>query len=378
MSSTPEKAAKRRHPKHDYYSKCIYLISINAEESLPPLCELSGDPDSETNPPRERSFRPGLVFKWELKRIVSDYPWVRILQYIVMPEHVHFIIEVKERIPYHLGTLIGELKARCTRSLGLGISFFEEGFNDRILLGAGQLQRMIGYVRDNPRRRLVKRLHPEWFKSSQILEITPGTLAASLIAPGAASQTAPGVASVAAPGAACPVASGAASLAAPGADYELAMIVKELFKDGTPLNLRMFGNSHLLLDPCIDYVKVSRSYTPEVLAKRKWGWFNIIREGGVLVSPFIHPDERKVREYAESEDGRVVLITRDYIGDRYKPQGHWFDLCASGRLLIISIYDGTQAGRAVTRAEAQRMNALARFLASSWPKTYKISRAPRG
>ena len=366
MSSTPKKAAKRRHPKHDYYSKCIYLITINAAEGVPQFCELLGEPDSDTNPPRERSFRPGLVFKWELKKIVRDYPQVRILQYIVMPEHVHFIIDVKERVPYHLGTLIGEFKARCTRSLGLGISFFEEGFNDRILLGPGQLQRMIGYVKDNPRRRLVKRLHPEWFKSSQILEIALASVAGSHPTVGA------GVGSYPTAGA------NVGNHPSTGVDYELAMIVKELFKGGAPLKLRMFGNPHLLLDPCIDFVKVSRSYTPEVLTTRKWNWFNIIREGGVLVSPFIHPDERKVREYAESQDGRVVLITRDYIGGRYKPPGHWFDLCAAGRLLIISIYDSTEPGRTVTRAEAQRMNALARFLASSWPKNYKISLAPRG
>ena len=36
--------------------------------------------------------------------------------------------------------------------------------NDRILLQEGQLQRMLNYLDDNPRRLLLKQTHPKYFK----------------------------------------------------------------------------------------------------------------------------------------------------------------------------------------------------------------------
>ena len=41
---------------------------------------------------------------------------------------------------------------------------FASGYNDRLLLRAGQLERWLHYLADNPRRLLMKRQYPDWLR----------------------------------------------------------------------------------------------------------------------------------------------------------------------------------------------------------------------
>ena len=45
------------------------------------------------------------------------------------------------------------------------------GYVDLILFRAGQLEKMIAYIRDNPRRLGVKRARPELFKVARDIEV---------------------------------------------------------------------------------------------------------------------------------------------------------------------------------------------------------------
>lgn len=84
-------------------------------------------------------------------------------------------------------------------------------------------------------------------------------------------------------------------------------------------------------------------------------WLHAGANGGVLVSPFISTSEKAVRAEAEAAGARFILITAEPFGERYKPAGHDFDLCAAGRMLIISI---NQPGD-LSRATCLAMNELA-------------------
>ena len=48
------------------------------------------------------------------------------------------------------------------------------------------------------------------------------------------------------------------------------------------------------------------------------------------------PAEKAIRVEAEVLGARHILITHTPMPDRYKPAAHDFDLCAAGRLLILS------------------------------------------
>lgn len=151
-----------------------------------------------------------------------------------MPEHVHFVMYVTERTRYHLGEMIAHLKSECSRCFAeIGnkseyepsiIPVFEAGYHDRILTKAGQLQRMLDYVSDNPRCRLIRMQYPDFFCRYQLPEF-----------------------------------------------------------EG--MKLEAYGNISLLSDPDIEAVKVSSRYTAEELRKRKINWKRAVENCGVLLSP---------------------------------------------------------------------------------------------
>jgi hypothetical protein len=55
----------------------------------------------------------------------------------------------------------------------------------------------------------------------------------------------------------------------------------------------------------------------------------------------------------------VIVLKRDGFGPLYKPNGRYFDLCAEGRVLILSPYAFTGRKEALTRAQCLEMNAMA-------------------
>ena len=113
--------------------------------------------------------------------------------------------------------------------------------------------------------------------------------------------------------------------------------------------------------PFKQQVVVHRADTPSVRERHRAEWLYTAANGGVLVSPFISPAEKEVRREADGADGRVILITNEPMGERYKPTGHDFELCETGRLLFIS---AGQPG-ALSRRTCLAMNALAAEIAAA-------------
>lgn len=131
-----------------------------------------------------------------------------------------------------------------------------------------------------------------------------------------------------------------------------------------PERYEAYGNIHLLEDPDIEAVKISRKYTPEELIRRKRIWMRTVQNGGVLVSPFISPAEKKVENWACQEGGRIILITDNGFGTDYTPKGMLHTLCSEGRLLIIAPTGHRTASIALDRATCLQMNALAETVAA--------------
>ena len=107
------------------------------------------------------------------------YPQVEIIESQLMPEHMHFVIFVREPLNKPLSALIRGFKAGATRRWRSAVAAhscaaipaWAEGFNDAILFRDGQLRAMIDYVRDNPRRLAEKRANPALFSRVAQLEL---------------------------------------------------------------------------------------------------------------------------------------------------------------------------------------------------------------
>lgn len=289
---------------HDYRRKCTYHITIKKHPDMPPFGFLAGKLPSVYI---SRSAL-GQVIVRNIAAIPLLNPNLKVLQYIVMPDHIHFLLKVCDTLDLHLGNYIGMFKVNIFQDYaaqtGVRHPVFEDDFYDCILYPSRSLDAIFQYIRDNPRRLAERRENPGFFQR-----------------------------------------------------------VNDLVIDGH--HCQAYGNIQLLANPFKDQVVVHRADTPEQRENHRQQWLYTSANGGVLVSPFISPAEKAIREEAEAADGRFILLTGEPFGERYKPSGHLFELCCAGRLLVLSGASLTgPVGRNLTRPQCLALNSLAAAVAA--------------
>ena len=126
MSKNDTSNMKGRCSVHDYSAPGIYHITLAVTEGLgQPLGRVVGDllqEDGQPNAPHVELSAIGRMVEEELlKSIPAHYPMMQVQDYVVMPEHMHFIIEAHsaiissngKRMP--LGQVIAGFKKGCNR-----------------------------------------------------------------------------------------------------------------------------------------------------------------------------------------------------------------------------------------------------------------------
>ena len=300
----------------------------------------------------------------EWRNIAAFHPEAKPLFMQVMPDHVHFILQITRPLAKPLGNLVGGFKAGSSKAAIGRPGLWAEGFQDTILFHEGQLDSMFRYLRDNPRRLAVKSLLPDLFKVRRNLAIP---LFPSRPVPVA---EAPACSVLGAEAPACPV---------PGA--------------GAPgLFFSAVGNHFLLDAPVRLQVQCSRSIfayrrvakagggrkierdahgapvaafsTPEFEEKRD-SLLAAARHGAVLVSPCISDGEREIARLAFAAGASVVALKNMGFPPLSKPQGRLFDLTADGRLLLLApaAWPYQTAEKPMTRLDACVLNRIAQLLA---------------
>ena len=83
------------------------------------------------------------------------------------------------------------------------------------------------------------------------------------------------------------------------------------------------------------------------------------RNGTVMVSPFISPKEKDIQNVLLKEQHPFIVLADNGFRDYYKPSAHLFDVVAEGRVLIISPWDYEAGKRHITRADCVALNAMA-------------------
>lgn len=117
----------RRAAAHDYTRPGVYHITLHVADSLgQPFGAVVGDlfaPDGSANAPRVALSPVGQVVEHELlTAIPAYYPMIEIQDYIIMPDHLHFLVEVTGIIISRNGK---------TMPLGQVIAGFKKGCNKR-------------------------------------------------------------------------------------------------------------------------------------------------------------------------------------------------------------------------------------------------------
>lgn len=283
---------------HDYKSRCIYHITFKKAPGAPVFGSLCGE---SPNYGISRS-QLGSVIEKQIRLIPALNPALKILQYCIMPDHVHLLLFVTAPTEEHLGNYIGRFKVLCHQKnreiTGTDYSIFEDDFYDCILYRSRSLDVIYKYVRENPRRLGVRKEHPDFFRRVNQIEFG-------------------------------------------GEAY------------------RAYGNMQLMDNPFKELVVVHRADSPDIKARKRQQWLYTAANGGVLVSPFISQAEKSIRGEAEALGGRIILIQNEPFQERYKPIGHNFELCEAGRLLIIAPMIASD----FSRSECLKMNSLADMIA---------------
>lgn len=221
---------------------------------------------------------------------------LKLLQYSLMPDHLHLLISVEETLDEHLGKLIARFKSMVNELCGLP-GVFKEGYNDQIISAKRDLDTIFRYIRENPYRLAVRREHPEYFNRIQGITIA-----------------------------------------------------------GHRFNA--YGNLALLKNPFKEQVVVHRKDSESDRMANSCRWMHTIANGGVLVSPFISKAEKEIRQKAEEIGGRIILITNEIMEEREKPSGRDFERCAKGELLLLTPTDPA-IPTPLSRDGCLAMNALA-------------------
>lgn len=277
----------------------------------------------------------------ELYVMCKHYPAIRILQFCLMPDHLHAIIHVTRVMDTSIRNVIrgywqGVKKHGRAYTLsvnpelnsgtidkGAGTTNKEAGKTDkgaevffpfpvfterpfiRPLSRRGQLDTMMRYVQMNPQRLATKRLKPGFFR------------------------------------------------------VQREMVIGERSYAGV-------GNAMLLMAERFEAVHVRRAMVQKAeqgddvpLCDYMNGCVLAARKGVVMVSPFISPQEKQVMEVLVRENLPFILLTDNGFREYYKPTDTLFDACAAGRVLILSPWEYDADKRHISREDCVALNRMA-------------------
>lgn len=327
----------------DYKSPCIYQITIAlAERRSMALGRLVIDSDGEGDPIQVEAHveltAAGRAVEAEWRRMGEFTPAIRPLEIQIMPDHIHGILRVTERLARPLGQILAGFKTGSSKAATGKPGFWSEGFQDTILFHEGQLDSMFTYLRDNPRRLAVKRLYRKFFTVKRDLKIglTP---AEPLVG-----------------------------------------------------HFEAIGNEALLKSPMIFQVQCSRAYlaykrvakpggglkiardeagrpivelkTPEFGEKLKM-LLSMAEKGAVLISPCISDGEREIARRAMEANAKLITLSNKGFSPLFKPSGRAFDSASEGRLLMLAPagWPYQPGEKKMTRFDACALNRIAQLMA---------------
>lgn len=239
------------------------------------------------------------------------HPEVEVWKHVVMEDHVHVLLYVSRSMAgKDLGVVVKGFKTGCNKALRSSypgqealLPLFEEGYHDRILRREGQLEAMKHYIADNPRRLAIKRHYPHLFRKYLHIVVA-------------------------------------------GQDYAA------------------YGNIFLLREVEKSQVIVHRRDSQEEHQHHLDEWMKVIDNEGVLVSPFVSPREKQVRDMAREREGKLIVLKENGFPEVFKPGGWEFEYCVQGKLLLMAPWPFHHEKTSITRNQCLSLNSMASAICS--------------
>lgn len=307
----------------------IYHVTMVVPSREPLLGKLVITSDDPSQAKIERTEIGKGVIR-ALGHIPTLHPEIRLLQYTIMPDHIHAILYVTRPMEESIRMVvrgfwqgvkkIGRTQISCIepntirnneRNSDHAVTpIFTERPFVRPLSRRGQLQAMIRYVQMNPQRLATKRLKPSYFYVQHDVEINGRKYdAVGNIVILHANQYMP---------------------------VHVRQVMVEAAEKGEGKALRDYMNSCVLA----------------------------ARHGTVMVSPFISPKEREVLKVLLQEGHDIIYLADNGFGEYYKPSDSLFDAVSKGKMLILSPWQHDIGRQHITRAECVALNQMAEEIAN--------------
>jgi len=392
-----EKHMGWRGKQKNYCWPGVYHITFSVlERRQQPLGRIIGDvskPDGDPLAPRVALSEIGKMVEQELlQSIRAHYPMVEVQDYVIMPDHLHFIVEVHRNIissngrETHLGQVIAGFKKGCNRryweltgqvwqgepanasstspSAVIPHPFamsskvpstastgrpplFSYGYVDVMPLKEGQLERQREYIRNNPRYRLMRQNNPRWLMPQRAAVKTALKL---------------------------PALKGYLEREC-GArlfnDEIWEGIKQRLLTDGDFVTCDSYGNIQLL----------SAHLLPVVCHRKDASQFSVHKArclsasalGAVLVSARIAKGEHEIIDTAIQQGYPVVTIEDNGFPEIYHPSEARTDLCSTNKLLILTPwkYAYRHVGDTISVAECKTMNCIVQAICRTKDEWWK-------
>ena len=109
----------RRRVGHDYTERQIYMVTMTTEGRRPLFGQVVGRSDApagDNNAPRIVLSELGTRVQQEWLGIPNYYPEIKIIALQMMPDHLHGILFVKQKMQKDLSRVIRGFKTGCNRA----------------------------------------------------------------------------------------------------------------------------------------------------------------------------------------------------------------------------------------------------------------------
>ena len=384
---------KRRSHMHDYSHSGLYHITISTAKDLhQPLGQMAGrldKPDGDSEAPHVVLSPLGQMVEQELtKSIQQYYPMLKVLDYVIMPEHIHFLLVAYRNVvsrsgrPTHLGQVIAGFKYGCNKRYwvmtGRGLlaitpaaepnnnpaaeppgtlregpgsvlsglaakhtavksaapPLFDSGYCDVMPIDEAQLEKQRAYIRNNPRNRLLRMSNRSWLLPQRMCVETHLSLRALkgyLLRECPPSQM---------------------------TDEVWLRISELLLVKGGMIYCDRYGSDELLAKRLLPVVCHRKDAALHDMQQQRC--MDAADEGDVLVSARIARREQIIMAALQKQTYPVVLIADNGFPEIFHPSEEKQTLCAAGRLLLLTPwkYHYRKADEGITVAECKTMNCI--------------------
>lgn len=363
----PTSAHRKRKSWNDYSGRGTYHITIVTHARKRVLGELNRD----VNKPQVLLTALGRYVEEQWLKIpeiqAAKGHQVSLLGHQVMPDHFHGILRVDRALPMSVGVIIRGFKGACTveyrriyqpnladilsrpdtqarlelmshkqrseyyASIGAE-PLFDDSYDDTICYRKGQLDNIIRYVQDNPRRAMLRVLQPDFFRRIQHITI------------------------------------GGIDFAAYG----------NLFLLRRPWKEQIFCHRWRMDGDKRDY---STPYeTTDEFRHEREAWLDAAIDGAVLVTPGISKGEQQLVKDCLEQELPLIHLQKEPLSANWHPEYRRYELCSQGKLLILSPWQLDTQGEVnglpanTDYSRFHNLNDLARMLCSHEPLNMTIKR----